>query len=168
MSNIKILFVCMGNICRSPTAEGVFRSLVEKEKRLTNIYIDSCGTIAYHVGESPDKRSSKAAKIRGYDLSSIRARKIENDDFFTFDYILAMDTENLNNINLMKEHLKENSHEKEWDKIAEVSLFLDYASVDSVNVPDPYYGGASGFEDVLDLIEDASRGLISHLLASKD
>lgn len=152
----KILFVCMGNICRSPTAEGVFRQLAAEHPQLNRLEIDSCGTIGYHVGEQPDPRSVSAAKNRGYDLSSIRARKIIAEDLLKYDFILAMDEENLSNIFTLASEQNSNT-----DKI---SLFLDYGVTKTACVPDPYYGGPSGFDDVIDLIEDASKGLITHLL----
>ncbi len=152
----KILFVCMGNICRSPTAEGVFRQLSSEYLSLSQLEIDSCGTIGYHVGESPDPRSIFAAQKRGYDLSSIRSRKITLDDMYYYDFILAMDEENLSNIFSL---ISDNEFHKH-----KTSLFLDYGVSNIACVPDPYYGGGSGFDDVIDLIEDASRGLISHLL----
>lgn len=152
----KILFVCMGNICRSPTAEGVFRQLAAEHPFLNQLEIDSCGTIGYHVGEPPDPRSVAAAGNRGYDLSSIRSRKIIVNDLKYYDFILAMDEENLSNLFNLAEDNDQHKHK--------ISLFLDYAVTKTTCVPDPYYGGASGFDDVIDLIEDASRGLISHLL----
>lgn len=156
----KILFVCMGNICRSPTAEGIFRKLVNEHSSLVNIEIDSCGTIGYHVGEPPDHRSVSFAKRRGYDLSPIRSRKISIEDFEYFDLILAMDIENLNNLKVIADN-----NERHLKKIG---LFLDFDVTNSVRiVPDPYYGGSSGFDDVIDLIEAASKGLIVHLLAQK-
>jgi len=154
----KILFVCMGNICRSPTAEGVFRKLASEHAALKKLEIDSCGTIGYHVGEPSDPRSVSAAKSRGYDLSAIRARQISPSDLVYYDYIFAMDNENLSNI------LKLTNGEKLHRE--KICLFLDYAQNNTTtSVPDPYYGGASGFDDVIDLIEDASEGFILHLLA---
>jgi len=153
----KILFVCMGNICRSPTAEGVFRKLSSEHSVLKNLEIDSCGTTGYHVGEPSDPRSVSAAKERGYDLSEIRARKISSNDLEFYDYIFAMDNENLSNILKLANNNK-NSQSK-------VSLFLNYAKESPVDcVPDPYYGGASGFDDVIELVEEASKGFIKHLL----
>ena len=148
---IKVLFVCMGNICRSPTAHGVFESLVNSEGMARHIEIDSAGTHAYHVGESPDSRASQSADRRGYDLSYIRARRVEVSDFDYFDYIIAMDMDNYNILTSM-------APRRHKDK---VELFLDYAPHRQENeVPDPYYGGAHGFEHVLDLVEDASQGLL--------
>ena len=158
----KILFVCLGNICRSPTAEGVFRHFANQQSKLGQLEIDSCGTSAHHLGESPDPRSVRAAKARGYDLSSIRSRKITLSDFAVFDYILAMDNQNLQQI----ERLAEQASKDIIDgSRAKVSLFLDYDSESSQReVPDPYYGGSQGFDQVIDLIEGASRGLINDLL----
>ena len=152
----RILFVCMGNICRSPSAEGIFKELAFNYPELQSLEIDSCGTIGHHVGETADSRSIEAAKNRGYDLSNIRSRKIDNNDLEHFDLILAMDLDNLNKIHQLD---LDNMHR---DKIR---LFLKYSSQDNITcIPDPYYGGHSGFNDVIDLIEDASRGLIKKLL----
>jgi protein-tyrosine phosphatase len=148
-----ILFVCMGNICRSPTAEGVFRHFVESAGLLDTVTVDSAGTHAYHVGESPDRRSQAAAERRGYSLDRIRARRVCESDFEEFDLILAMDRDNL-------ESLKAGSDVVHHHKIR---LFLEYSPGPEAEVPDPYYGGATGFERVLDLIEDASERLIQDL-----
>ncbi len=147
----------MGNICRSPTAEGVFRQLAKEHRELIDLEIDSCGTIGYHVGEPADPRSVEAARNRGYDLSSIRSRKIILPDLTYYDFILAMDGENFANLNILASN----------NTILEqkISLFLNFdKSINETNVPDPYYGGSNGFDRVIDLIESASRGLISHLL----
>ena len=151
----KILFVCTGNICRSPSAEGVFRKMIEEHKSYdSSIYIDSCGTHSYHIGESPDGRAQHAASNRGIDISKQKARQIEADDFDFFDYILVMDNFNLNVIHSM---VDESYRSK-------IHLFLDYAELKEYKeVPDPYYGGEGGFEIVLDLLEQASIGLIKHL-----
>ncbi|MCF6193577.1 MAG: low molecular weight phosphotyrosine protein phosphatase [Kangiellaceae bacterium] len=157
MNNKKILFVCMGNICRSPTAEGIFRRLAGQHRELNCLEIDSCGTIGYHVGENADPRSVAAAKKRGYDLSLITSRKIKDEDLEYYDYILAMDSENLSNTLELKRNRDISS--------TKICLFLDYAfNSKTSEVPDPYYGGPSGFDDVIDLIEDASKGLIEELL----
>lgn len=148
---IKVLFVCMGNICRSPTAHGVFESLVSQRGLIRDIEIDSAGTHAYHVGEPPDRRASQVAKTRGFDLSYIRARRVEVSDFEYFDYILAMDEDNFSILDSMAPA----SHKEK------LKLFLEYAPArDETEVPDPYYGGAHGFEHVLDLVEEASQGLL--------
>ncbi len=151
---IKVLFVCMGNICRSPTAEGVFRKLVNQKELADRFHIDSAGTIGYHAGEAPDNRAQIAAKKRGYDLSFIRARQVVQEDFNIFDYILAMDSENLRNLKAIAD---DRHHHK-------IELFLKHADGASTKeVPDPYYGGHDGFERVLDLIEQASNGFIDKL-----
>jgi len=150
---ISVLFVCMGNICRSPTAEGVFRHFVQKAGLADRIKIDSAGTHAYHTDEPADRRASAAAERRGYSLADIRARRIQNKDFESFDYIVAMDR--LNHITLV-DRAEAEYHDK-------IKLFLDFSSADEDEVPDPYYGGAAGFERVLDLVEDASRGLLETL-----
>ena len=152
-SKTSILFVCMGNICRSPTAEGVFRHHAEQAGLRDRLHIDSAGTHAYHVGEPADPRA--AAEKRGMSLDGIRARRASNDDFERFDYIIAMDEDNL-------ARLREEAPDAHRHKIR---LFLDYAAVDESEVPDPYYGGAAGFERVLDLVEAASRGLLEMLAA---
>jgi protein-tyrosine phosphatase len=152
-----ILFVCMGNICRSPTAEGVFRHLVEQAGLNDRFEIDSAGTHAYHVNEPPDRRAQAAAERRGYLMSDIRARRVAASDFEQFDYIIAMDRDNLASL---ADQADVQHHNK-------VHLFLDYASGQEVEVPDPYYGGAAGFERVLDLIEQASRGLLETLQNSR-
>lgn len=152
---IKVLFVCMGNICRSPTAEGVFRHRVEQAGLGDRIVIDSAGTHSYHIGSQPDARAQKAAEKRGFDLSGLRARKVNKRDFEKFDYILAMDGDNLANLQLdcPAEHMHR------------ARLFLEYAThYDEQNVPDPYYGGHKGFEYVLDLIEDAADGLLAEIV----
>ena len=148
-----ILFVCMGNICRSPTAEGVFRHHVIEAGLGDRIIVDSAGTHAYHVGSPPDRRAHAAAEGRGISLVDIRARRVSAEDFERFDYIIAMDEENV-------AHLKEESPAEHHSK---VRLFLEFSSSGQKEVPDPYYGGASGFERVLDLVEDASRGLLETL-----
>ena len=149
----RILFVCMGNICRSPTAEGVFRHFVEEGGSGDRFEIDSAGTHAYHINEPPDRRASAAAKRRGYTLTEIRARRVVDMDFERFDYIIAMDRDNV-------QRLVEQADVEHHDKIR---LFLEFANAQEDEVPDPYYGGAAGFERVLDLVEDASRGLLEML-----
>ncbi|MBD3609276.1 MAG: low molecular weight phosphotyrosine protein phosphatase [Gammaproteobacteria bacterium] len=154
MKKIKVLFCCMGNICRSPTAHGVFEHLVNQHQLADMIEIDSAGTHAYHVGESPDRRSQSTANKRGYDLGYIRARKVEAEDFHAFDYVLAMDHENYRNLTQICPAEMNNK----------LRMFLDFAqNFDEREVPDPYYGGANGFEHVLDLIEDASEGLLNNI-----
>jgi len=144
-----VLFVCMGNICRSPSAEGVFRTYAEAAQ--LDVHIDSAGTHAYHIGEAPDPRSQQFAARRGIDLSQQRARKLAADDFEKFDLLLAMDKENLAR---MKAACPPAFQHK-------LKLMMGYAShSDSDIVPDPYYGGPDGFDLVLDYIEDASAGLV--------
>ena len=150
---ISILFVCMGNICRSPTAEGVFRHVVEKAELADNFLIDSAGTHAYHVGEPADRRARAAAERRGISLAGIAARRVEPNDFEKFDYVLAMDR--LNHVTLV-DQADPQYHEK-------IRLFLEFGSSTEDEVPDPYYGGSAGFERVLDLVEEASRGLLETL-----
>lgn len=154
-SQISILFVCMGNICRSPTAEGVFRKVVSEAALDTRIHVDSAGTHAYHINQPPDQRAQLAAERRGIRLDNIRARRVTVDDFEHFEYILAMDEDNL----LI---LRESAPEGHGSRI---SLFLEFSeSAPVLEVPDPYYGGSSGFERVLDLVEEASRGLLETLV----
>jgi len=150
----KILFVCMGNICRSPTAESVFRQYVENAELAHLIEIDSAGTHDYHVGDAPDARTQRAALQRGYDMSKLRGRQVEVGDFSRFDYVLAMDQANLAILQRMMP-ASSRSH---------LALFLNFARAHSEReVPDPYYGGAQGFERVLDMVEDAADGLLAHL-----
>lgn len=149
-----ILFVCMGNICRSPTAEGTFLKVLAERAPELRIEVDSAGTHAYHVGERPDPRSQRAAQRRGIDLSRQRARLVSTEDFEYFDLVLAMDE-------LNRDMLIEQSPPEFRDRIR---LFLEFApQLGRSAVPDPYYGGINGFEQVLDLIEEASTGLIEHL-----
>ncbi len=144
----------MGNICRSPTAHGVFQKLVQEQSLQQVIGVDSAGTHAYHRGEPPDSRARAAAAIRGYNLEHLRARKISTSDFSKFDYVLAMDNENRQDLlTLCTENQK-----------SRVQLFLDFArDAETKEVPDPYYGGFHGFETVLDLVEDASHGLLEYI-----
>ena len=153
MGKSSVLFVCMGNICRSPTAEGVFRHFVEQEGLSDRVEIDSAGTHAYHVNEPADRRASAAAARRGYSLDGIRARRVEEADFSRFDYIIAMDRDNLT---VLEQQISA-------DHGARLHLFLEFSQAEGDEVPDPYYGGAAGFERVLDLVEDASRGLLEKL-----
>lgn len=151
---VKVLFVCMGNICRSPSAEGVFAAIVEREGLSEHIVIDSAGTHAYHIGEPPDPRSQEAARQRGIDLSRQRARRVVAADFIDFDYVLAMDESNFQDLEAIRDPQSR----------AVFSLFLDFAPENSErNVPDPYYGGGNGFQKVLDLIEVASEGLLADI-----
>lgn len=151
---MKILFVCLGNICRSPTAEGVLRALAARELPELTLEVDSAGTSTYHLGKPPDPRTCAAAARRGYQLQGLRARTVQATDFERFDLILAMDEENLAAL-----HRRAPVHARE-----RVRLFLEFApDATTREVPDPYYGGANGFEEVLDLVEDAARGLLSYL-----
>lgn len=149
----RVLFVCLGNICRSPTAEGVFRQLVNERGLAELIEVDSCGTSDWHVDSKPDERAAETAARRGYDIGALRGRQVQEVDFETFDYILAMDSENLKDLEAIcpagfRGHL---------------GLFLEFAKGAPRDVPDPYYGGEAGFDDVLDLIESASFGLMRAL-----
>jgi protein-tyrosine phosphatase len=151
---ISVLFVCMGNICRSPTAEIVFASLVEKAGLSEQFQIDSAGTHDYHIDEAPDGRTQRAALRRGYDMSQLRGRQVEVADFARFDYVLAMDEENLANLKKLS-----SNNSKSY-----LGLFLVFADQHQAReVPDPYYGGTDGFEKVLDLVEDAAHGLLRHI-----
>lgn len=152
-SKISVLFVCTGNICRSPTAEAVFKHCVEKAGLAGTIVSDSAGTHDYHIGESPDPRTQAAAKQRGYDLAELRARRVRRDDFERFDYVLAMDEANLRQL----ERLCPREHARK------LKLFLDFDGDSPREVPDPYYGGPEGFERVLDLAEQGAQGLLRHL-----
>ncbi len=154
----RILFVCMGNICRSPTAEGVTSKIIINNKLESIIKVDSAGTHGYHVGEPPDPRTRQAALKRGIDLSGRRARKVVPEDFEQFDLVLAMDHDNLA---LLKRGARPEHH-------AKLGLFMSYASrFDTAEVPDPYYGGEQGFELVLDMAEDAACGLIEAIQRRK-
>jgi protein-tyrosine phosphatase len=151
---MRILFVCLGNICRSPTAEGVLRVIAAREFPELAIDIDSAGTAGYHVGEPPDRRTVAAARRRGYDLASLRARLIQPDDFRRFDRVLAMDRANLSELLARRTD----------DATAQLDLFMSFAPGSGYDeVPDPYYGGVEDFERVLDLCEVASRGLLATL-----
>src|SRR5690349_7677095 len=151
---MKILFVCLGNICRSPTAEAVFREVAAREAPDLAITVDSAGSAGYHVGAPPDPRTCAAAARRGYDLSPLRARIVEPEDFERFDLILAMDRENLA---ALRSRAPKGMHER-------VRLFLEFApELATSDVPDPYYGGPNGFEEVLELVEAAAHGLLKHV-----
>ena len=151
---IRVLFVCLGNICRSPTAEGVFGRLLQTEAPDLKVEVDSAGTADYHIGDAPDPRSQRAALRRGIDLSGLRGRQVTARDFTEFDFILAMDRDNLRDLEAIRPR----------NSPARVGLFMEYAPETGVlEVPDPYYGGAEGFEAVLDLTAAASRGLLAAL-----
>jgi protein-tyrosine phosphatase len=151
---IEVLFVCTGNICRSPTAEGVFRALVAREGLTAEISVDSAGTHGWHQGEPPDRRSITAAARRGIDIADQRSRPVTAADFKTFDYMIAMDGDNFDIL----------SARRPADARARLDYFLDFApEVQRREVPDPYYGGDGGFDDVLDMIEVASAGLLEDI-----
>ncbi|HEX2181335.1 MAG TPA: low molecular weight protein-tyrosine-phosphatase [Rubrobacteraceae bacterium] len=149
---VRVLFVCMGNICRSPIAQGVFENVLRREGLEGEVFVDSAGTGAWHVGSPPDERAQRSAGLRGLDLSAQRARRISPEDCNTFDYILTMDEDNYHAVSSL------------CRGSAVVRPFLDFAA-DSPEreVPDPYYGGPDGFEHVLDLVEEASEGLIEDI-----
>jgi protein-tyrosine phosphatase len=156
---VNILFVCLGNICRSPTVEGVARQLAAREVPHLPLVFDSAGTAGYHIGEAPDARSQRAAKARGYDLSALRARQMQVEDFSRFDLLLAMDEDNLRDLRA----LAPRGH------ASRARLFLSYCSAAGcVAVPDPYYGDSEGFETVLNLAEMGSRSLFSALAPAPD
>lgn len=151
---IKVLFECMGNICRSPTAEGVFRGILRRKNLEDRIEVDSAGTHGYHAGEAPDQRTQRAAAVRQYDLSNMRARKVAAQDLDYFDLILAMDH---NNLSVLKRICPPDKHDR-------LGLFMSYSkNFDDDEVPDPYYGLGHGFDLVLDMIEDAANGLMESL-----
>jgi protein-tyrosine phosphatase len=152
---MKVLFVCMGNICRSPTAEAVFRKLAKQHGLSAPLEIDSAGTHGYHIGRAPDSRAIEHAAHRGYDLSKLRARAVVAADFDEFDYVIAMDDDNV--AQLMK--ICPSHHVKK------IQLMLDYAGGGGPReVPDPYQGKARDFELVLDLVEQGCRGLVEHIV----
>lgn len=154
MAKVKVLFVCMGNICRSPVAEGVFAQLIEQQGLTEHVLVDSAGTHAYHVGNPPDPRSLQTALRRGIDISNLRARRFAEDDFYEFDYVLAMDSDNYRNLSAVCPP----------ETRYKLKMFLDFAPhLNELDVPDPYYGGELGFERVLDLVEAAAEGLVEHI-----
>ncbi|MBD3643316.1 MAG: low molecular weight phosphotyrosine protein phosphatase [Alcanivorax sp.] len=151
---VSVLFVCLGNICRSPTAEAVFRERVIAAGLEEQILIDSAGTGDWHIGRAPDPRTREAAARRGYQMDSLRARQVSPQDFYEFDVVLAMDNANLSDLQAMQPA----------DVTVTLGRFLDYASGAAVSeVPDPYYGGEDGFDRVLDLIEGGADGLLDAL-----
>ncbi|HEY1029609.1 MAG TPA: low molecular weight protein-tyrosine-phosphatase [Pseudomonas sp.] len=150
---MKVLFVCLGNICRSPTAEGVLRHKLRGAGLEDRVQVDSAGTGDWHVGKAPDSRTRQAAQRRGYDLSALRARQVEVADFQRFDLILAMDQSNLRNLQSLRPA----------DAHADLDLYLRRYELALDEVPDPYYGGEDGFEQVLDLIEQASDALLMEI-----
>lgn len=154
MRDFSVLFVCMGNICRSPTAHGVFRHKVQQMGLASTIHVDSAGTHNYHPGSPPDDRAQKFARQRGYDLSDLRARKIRDEDFERFDLILVMDRDNF-------QWIEAHCPAQELHKVRRLTEFAQHHQHDIV--PDPYYGGSAGFTLVLDLVEDACDGLLQHI-----
>ena len=151
---VSVLFVCLGNICRSPTAEGVFRRVCQEQGVADQIRIDSAGTANWHAGKPPDARAVMAAKARSVDISGLRARQATAADFYDFDFVIAMDDSNVEDLEILRPA----------DASAELHRFLAFAGSDALrDVPDPYYGGDEAFEQVLDLITEASRGLLNHL-----
>ncbi|MBI1375669.1 MAG: low molecular weight phosphotyrosine protein phosphatase [Phycisphaera sp.] len=160
-NTVSVLFVCMGNICRSPTGEGVMKRLVAERGHAGRVAVDSAGTISYHEGNPADARMRRAAANRGYDLTSI-ARQIKPRDLATFDLIVAMDSDNLDNIRRLD---RDNVF---GDRIRLLSAFLPDGSGFGVDVPDPYYGGDAGFEHVIDMIEAACPTILEHLLTLAD
>ncbi len=154
MAVVRVLFVCLGNICRSPSAQGLMEKVLEEEGLADRVEVDSAGTHAFHVGEPPDPRAQEAAARRGVDLSGQRARRVTAVDFARYDYILAMDRENLAALEAAcpPEH------------VGKLRLLMEFApDLGFDEVPDPYYGGPAGFDRVLDLLEAAVRGLVEHL-----
>lgn len=152
--SVGVLFVCLGNICRSPTSEGVFRKLVTEENLDVEVFVDSAGTAGFHKGSRPDRRAMNAAARRGIDLSMLRARRITQSDFSKFDYIIGMDVMNYSDLNVMVPN----------NYRGRIALFMEFADGWQENeIPDPYYGGPTGFERVLDMIEDASKGLLREI-----
>ncbi|WP_026132150.1 low molecular weight protein-tyrosine-phosphatase [Pandoraea sp. B-6] len=154
MRRTSVLFICMGNICRSPSADGIFRHRLATAGLTDVIAVDSAGTHSYHLGHAPDERTQAAAERRGYDLSALRARRVDADDFVRFEWIVAMDDANV--AELMARCPAEYRHK--------IVRLMDFATRhDATEVPDPYYGGAKGFETVLDYIEDGLDDLLAHL-----
>lgn len=152
--SVSVLFVCLGNICRSPTAQAVFERLVADNNLSGQIRVDSAGTAGWHSGKQPDVRSIAAGAQQGYDLTGLRARQVAAEDFQQFDYIVAMD----------KENLKALKEQCPAEFSGELRLLLSFTGLEDQNVPDPYYGGDSGFQQVIALTELAGAGLLSHII----
>jgi len=149
-----VVFVCLGNICRSPTAHGVFQNFVDAAGLTDKIKVDSAGTSNWHIGDAPDARAQAEALLRGYDLSQLKARQADPQDFQTFDYICAMDQNNYDDLAQLSAD----------QNLSKLHLFMDFAHEWRIKqVPDPYYGSNNGFADVLDMIEAASKGLLNDM-----
>ena len=151
--SVRVLFVCMGNICRSPTAHALFREAVTAAGLDQEIAVDSAGTHAYHIGNPPDRRATETASGRGFDMTDLRARQVDHADYLSFDYIVAMDRDNLR---LLKADCPP-------DQLGRLSLMLDWTTGWGEEVPDPYYGGDEGFVQVLDMLTDACQSLLRHI-----
>lgn len=152
--SVHVLFVCLGNICRSPTAHGLFQNKVDQSGLSEHIIVDSAGTGGWHAGSAPDERAQSTARERGYDISHLKARQVVQGDFEKFDFILAMDRDNLQHLLSLKPK----------DYKGSIGLFLDIANIDkNQEVPDPYYGGQAQFDTAIKLIEDASEGLLKKI-----
>ncbi|WP_114417882.1 low molecular weight protein-tyrosine-phosphatase [Marinospirillum perlucidum] len=156
---VSVLFICLGNICRSPTADGVFRRLVEDAGLGDQIHVDSAGTGDWHVGKAPDERMQAVAMERGYDLSALKARQLQAEDLDNFDYLLVMDKQNQADVEDLVTELEQ------MDKIR---LLLSFNPSAIKEVPDPYYGGDSGFYQVMDLVEGACKRLLVQLRKNHD
>jgi protein-tyrosine phosphatase len=158
MAKVSVLFVCLGNICRSPTAHAVFQSLVDQSGLAGIVDVDSAGTGDWHLGHAPDKRSTEVAAMAGYDMSALRSRLVNSDDFYRFNYIIAMDAKNLNDLKKMTP----------TDFTGNLSLLLAFSTqgrFSSVHeVPDPYYGDGDGFPLVLDMVVNSCAGLLEHIM----
>jgi len=155
---IKVLFVCMGNICRSPTAHGVFQAMVDEQGLGESIQVESAGTHSYHIGSPPDSRSQATARERGLDLSGLHARRFVSSDFVEFDYLLGMDQGNISDMHAIRPD----------DASARLQLMLEYSDqFQQREVPDPYFSN-EGFDLVFDMVDDASRGLLRHIRAQHD
>ena len=157
MERIGVLFVCTGNICRSPTAQGVFEFLLKQQQLSSRFQVDSAGTSSSHVGQAPDPRSQQVAKARGIDLSKQRARKVKSDDFQRFDYLIAMDESHYEALNRLRKDAGESS--------ARVHLLLEFSpQLGLTEVPDPYYGPVNGFQRVFDVVETGCQQLLRELI----